>query len=87
LLNEEKTSGSPSWLAWLLTFLQAIAFATVAYLIQQNNELRALREQDMYEIRRYNMELAAWRGSIEAKVNSIADDVSDIRYAQRRTGQ
>ena len=87
MTNGDKVATGPSWLAWLLSFLQAIAFATVAYLLQQNSELRSLREQDMQEIRRYNMELAAWRGSIEAKVNSIADDVSDIRYTQRRTGR
>ena len=83
---DQDRGGQPSWLAWILTFLQALAFAVVGYLFQEIGKLQDMRERDMAEIRAYNMQNATWRGAVDAKVEGIREDMSDVRDAIKRRG-
>ena len=85
-MNGDKAA-TPGWMGVLLSIVQALVFMVFGFIFSELRNIQQIRESDMKEIRAYNLESALWRGSIDAKVNSIANDVSDIRDLKRRTGR
>jgi carbamate kinase len=81
-VNGDKAA-TPSWVGWLLGIVQALVFAMGALAYNEIRHMQQLRESDMAEIRNYTINQAMWRGAMDAKVNAIADDVSDIRESRR----